>query len=97
MDRFCEYHGKKRHITNDCHQLKKQLEAVLKSGKLDHLLKDWRQRDAGGSREVQRRDDKGKAKVINMIRSSSASRKRGHGGHEEEWMKVPIVFPPIAT
>lgn len=97
IDRFCEYHGEKGHLTNDCHQLKKELEVALKSGKLDHLLKDWRQRDAEGNREQRRRDDKGKAKVINMIRSSSVSRKRGYGGIEEESMKVPIVFPSIAT
>ena len=70
---------------------------ALKSGKLDHLLRDWKQRDAGGNRDPPRKDDRGKNKVINMIRNSPFNQKRKYGGHEEDWMKVPIVFPYIAT
>ena len=34
MERFCEYHGEKGHLTNDCNQLKKQLEIALNPGNL---------------------------------------------------------------
>ncbi|GJX43816.1 reverse transcriptase domain-containing protein, partial [Tanacetum coccineum] len=44
LDRYCDYHGEKGHYINDCHMLKKQLEAALESGKLNHLIKDVRQR-----------------------------------------------------
>ncbi|GJR16163.1 reverse transcriptase domain-containing protein [Tanacetum coccineum] len=40
MDRFCDYHQEKGHHTNDCHHLRRQLEAALESGKLNHLIKD---------------------------------------------------------
>ncbi|GKE35200.1 hypothetical protein Tco_1454522 [Tanacetum coccineum] len=40
LDRYCDYHGEKGHYTNDCYQLKRQLEAALESGKLNHLVKD---------------------------------------------------------
>ncbi|GKA98235.1 hypothetical protein Tco_0826172 [Tanacetum coccineum] len=33
-------HGKRGHNTNDCYQLKKQIEEVVASGKLAHLVKD---------------------------------------------------------
>ncbi|GKC89664.1 reverse transcriptase domain-containing protein, partial [Tanacetum coccineum] len=47
MDRFCDYHQEKGHHTNDCHQLKRQFEGALESGKLNHLIKDERQRGRG--------------------------------------------------
>ncbi|PWA76408.1 reverse transcriptase domain-containing protein [Artemisia annua] len=49
-DKFCEYHKEHGHITNHCKQLKKQLEIALESGKLDHLLKDWKQRGMAGDK-----------------------------------------------
>ncbi|GJS31752.1 hypothetical protein Tco_0492372 [Tanacetum coccineum] len=64
LDRYCDYHGEKGHYTNDCYQLKRQLEATLKFGKLGHLVKDVRQR--GGTRGRQHRNNNGKGKMINM-------------------------------
>nr|GFB16536.1 hypothetical protein [Tanacetum cinerariifolium] len=46
---YCDYHEEKGHYTNDCYQLKRQLEATLEFGKLNHLIKDVRQR--GGTEE----------------------------------------------
>ncbi|GKC54750.1 reverse transcriptase domain-containing protein [Tanacetum coccineum] len=43
-DKYCDYHQDKGHHTNDCIQLRKQLEIALESGKLNHLMKDLRQR-----------------------------------------------------
>ncbi|GJT50424.1 reverse transcriptase domain-containing protein [Tanacetum coccineum] len=63
MDRFCDYHQEKGHHTNDCHQLRKQLEVTLESGKLNHLIKDVRQRGRGN----QRGDGPQQTKIINMI------------------------------
>ncbi|GJW43083.1 hypothetical protein Tco_0071882 [Tanacetum coccineum] len=42
-DRYLDYHGEKGHCTNDCYQLKRQLEAALEFEKLNHLIKDIRQ------------------------------------------------------
>ncbi|GKC02143.1 hypothetical protein Tco_0993753, partial [Tanacetum coccineum] len=46
--------------TNDCFHLKKQLEIALESGKLNHLVKDVRQKGRGDSGTVLRR----KARVL---------------------------------
>nr|GEV61385.1 reverse transcriptase domain-containing protein [Tanacetum cinerariifolium] len=46
-DRYCDYHQEKGHYINDCIQLRKQLEMALESGKLNHLVKDIRQRGNG--------------------------------------------------
>ncbi|GKB89540.1 hypothetical protein Tco_0961812, partial [Tanacetum coccineum] len=42
LDKFCGYHGNRGHNTNDCYQLKKQIEEAVASGKLAHLVKDIR-------------------------------------------------------
>ncbi|GJY75395.1 reverse transcriptase domain-containing protein [Tanacetum coccineum] len=45
MDRFCDYHQEKGHHTNDCHHLRRQLEAALESDKLNHPIKDIPERE----------------------------------------------------
>ncbi|GJS29146.1 reverse transcriptase domain-containing protein [Tanacetum coccineum] len=64
QDRYCDYHGEKGHYPNDCFQLRRQLEMALESWKLNHLVKDVRQRGRGNAKGR----DAGKDKVINMIR-----------------------------
>ncbi|KAL8197815.1 hypothetical protein R6Q57_030191 [Mikania cordata] len=38
--KFCDFHGETGHHTNDCFQLKKRIDAAVKSGELAHLVKD---------------------------------------------------------
>ena len=45
MDKYCDYHGEKSHLTNECHNLKEQLKRAMETGKLDHLIRGVRQRD----------------------------------------------------
>ncbi|GJX33498.1 reverse transcriptase domain-containing protein [Tanacetum coccineum] len=63
QDRYCDYHGEKGHYTNDCFQLRKQLEIALESGRLNHLIKDVRQRGRGNTKGRETRKDK----VINIL------------------------------
>ena len=88
LDRFCEYHGEKGHYTDDCYQLKKQLETALESGKLNHLIREVKNKTRG--------NQKGRGKVINMVRSSGYGRKRRPEEVEESWMNVDITFPPVS-
>nr|GEW60402.1 reverse transcriptase domain-containing protein [Tanacetum cinerariifolium] len=62
------------------------------SGKLNHLIKDVRQRGRGNAKGR----DIGKDKVINMIRSWPNDKKRKSVKAEESWMKAPIVFSPLS-
>nr|GEV05221.1 reverse transcriptase domain-containing protein [Tanacetum cinerariifolium] len=91
LNRYCGYHNEKGHNTNDCNHLKRQLEIALKSGKLNHLIKDVRQRGKGGKRS----NGLQKAKVINMVQCYSLDRKRKTIMMDEEWMNVPIIFPQV--
>ncbi|GKA37339.1 reverse transcriptase domain-containing protein [Tanacetum coccineum] len=75
--RYCDYHGEKGHYTNDCYQLKRQLEAALESGKLSNLVKDVRQRGNNKGRQLGNNNSRGK--VIIMIREIDDSRKENPG------------------
>ncbi|GKD00496.1 hypothetical protein Tco_1170770, partial [Tanacetum coccineum] len=65
LDKYCDYHVEKWHYTNDCYQLRRQLEAALESRKLSHLVKDVRQR--GNNRGIQEGNNSIKGKIINMV------------------------------
>ncbi|GJX78698.1 reverse transcriptase domain-containing protein [Tanacetum coccineum] len=91
-DKYCDYHQDKGHHTNDCIQLRKQLEIALESGKLNHLMKDLRQRVGRG----QGRNPPPPPKVINMVRIlSSKEKKRKDREATEAWMNTPITFPGV--
>lgn len=80
LDKYCDYHGDKGHLANDCFNLKEQLRKALENGKLDHLVKDIRQRDGAA-----RRDDTqtNKGRIINMVCRQQSQRKRKTTEQEE--------------
>ncbi|GJW51562.1 hypothetical protein Tco_0092913 [Tanacetum coccineum] len=39
MSKYCHFHEDHGHDTNDCHQLRNQIEEAVKSGQLSHLVK----------------------------------------------------------
>ncbi|GJX80807.1 reverse transcriptase domain-containing protein [Tanacetum coccineum] len=41
--KFCEFHGEVGHNTDECMHMKKQIEEMLKAGKLSHLIKELKQ------------------------------------------------------
>nr|GEV21487.1 reverse transcriptase domain-containing protein [Tanacetum cinerariifolium] len=41
--KFCEFHGEVGHNTDECMHLKKQIEEMLKAGKLSYLIKELKQ------------------------------------------------------
>ncbi|GJS23930.1 reverse transcriptase domain-containing protein [Tanacetum coccineum] len=42
-EKFCEFHGEVGHNTDECMHLEKQIEEMLKAGKLSHLIKELKQ------------------------------------------------------
>nr|GEY20838.1 reverse transcriptase domain-containing protein [Tanacetum cinerariifolium] len=66
----------------------------IKSGKLNHLVKDARQRGRG----PHDREAPQPAKVINTINLSSIKDKKRKGREiTEPWMNIPISFPAISS
>ncbi|GKB97798.1 reverse transcriptase domain-containing protein [Tanacetum coccineum] len=88
LNKFYNYHGDRGHNTNDCYQLKKQIEEAVASGKLDHLVK-------GIHRNNQQSGNQGRngVKIINMIKEGG-NRKRpfeeGRSGLADQ-----LTFPAI--
>ncbi|GJV43445.1 reverse transcriptase domain-containing protein [Tanacetum coccineum] len=84
LDRYYDYHGEKGHCTNDCFQLKRQLEIALEPRKLNHLSKDLKAqitRQTGGGL-----DERANNLPFNSIRGclgqavNSRSKDRGISG-----------------
>ncbi|GJU26228.1 hypothetical protein Tco_1164849 [Tanacetum coccineum] len=66
-NKFCNFHNDKGHSTDECMQLKKQIEELVRPGKLSHLIKELKQgRDQPkvGKKEVPAKD---KSMAIYMI------------------------------
>ncbi|GKB70167.1 reverse transcriptase domain-containing protein [Tanacetum coccineum] len=66
-NKFCDFHNDKGHSTDECMQLKKQIEELVRAGKLSHLIKEIKQgRDQpkAGKQEVPTKD---KSMAIYMI------------------------------
>ncbi|GJT03018.1 hypothetical protein Tco_0824187 [Tanacetum coccineum] len=67
-NKFCDFHNDKGHSTDECMQLKKQIEELVRAGKLSHLIKEIKQgRDQikSGKKEAPTKD---KSLAIYMIR-----------------------------
>ncbi|GJZ51820.1 reverse transcriptase domain-containing protein [Tanacetum coccineum] len=88
LNKFCDYHRDRGHNTNDCYQLKKQIEEAVTLGKLAHIVTDIR-------RNNQRNGNPGRngVKVINMIRQEG-NRKRSFEERRSGMMNE-LTFPAI--
>ncbi|GJZ84415.1 hypothetical protein Tco_0649754 [Tanacetum coccineum] len=42
-NKFCDFYNDKGHSTDECMQLKKQIEELVREGKLSHLIKEIKQ------------------------------------------------------
>ncbi|GJU09305.1 reverse transcriptase domain-containing protein [Tanacetum coccineum] len=94
-NKFCDFHNDKGHSTEECMQLKKLIEELVRAGKLSHLIKETKQgRDQtkNGKKEAPSKD---KSLAIYMIQpwqrmtrqKSTQSFARGN----------EITFPPLAN
>jgi hypothetical protein len=51
MNEYCEFHCDKGHDTNDCIQLRKEIEAAIKTGELAHLVRDIKDKKGGKKKQ----------------------------------------------
>ncbi|GKE30376.1 hypothetical protein Tco_1445760 [Tanacetum coccineum] len=68
--KFYEFHGEVGHNTNKCMHLRKQIEQMLKAGKLSHLIKELKQNNRNEQPKVTMKGEasgKDKALVILMV------------------------------
>nr|GFB67630.1 reverse transcriptase domain-containing protein [Tanacetum cinerariifolium] len=94
-NKFCDFHNDKRHSTNKCMQLKKQIEELVRAGKILHLIKDikqGREQPKTGKKETAAKD---KPTTIYMVRSWQRTVKQKVTQSFERVKE--IAFPPLAT
>ncbi|GKA21224.1 hypothetical protein Tco_0701213 [Tanacetum coccineum] len=88
LNKFYDYHGDRGYNTNNCYQLKKQIEEAVASEKLAHLVKDIPR-----ANRRNRSQGRNNAKVINMIREGG-NRKRSFE-EERSGLIDELTFPAI--
>ncbi|GKD97808.1 hypothetical protein Tco_1381705, partial [Tanacetum coccineum] len=70
--KFCESHGEVGHTTDECMHLKRQIEEMLKAGKLSHLMKELKQNNGKDQTKVVKKGEapgKGKPLAILMVQA----------------------------
>ncbi|GKC48992.1 hypothetical protein Tco_1071737, partial [Tanacetum coccineum] len=69
-NKFCEFHGEVGHNTDECMHLKRQIEELLKNGKLSHVIKELKQssgKDQPKANKKGETSNKDKALTILMV------------------------------
>nr|GEW78273.1 reverse transcriptase domain-containing protein [Tanacetum cinerariifolium] len=94
-NKFCDFHNDKGHNTDECMQLKKQIEELVRAGKLLHLIKEMKQgreQPKTGRKEAAAKD---KPTTIYMVRSWQRTAKQKITQSFEQGKE--ITFPPLTT
>ncbi|GJW03196.1 reverse transcriptase domain-containing protein [Tanacetum coccineum] len=66
--KFCEFHGEVGHTTDECMHLKRQIEEMLKAGKLSHLIKELKQNTRKDqAKTVKKGETSGKDKSLAIL------------------------------
>ncbi|GJY64573.1 reverse transcriptase domain-containing protein [Tanacetum coccineum] len=55
-NKFCEFHGEVGHNTDECNHLRKQIEDMLKAGKLSHIIRELKAKQRKRPAEKERRN-----------------------------------------
>ncbi|GJV67140.1 reverse transcriptase domain-containing protein [Tanacetum coccineum] len=94
--KFCEFHGEVGHTTDECMHLKRQIEEMLKAGKLSHLIKELKQNNGKDQAKVAKKGEvagKDKPLAILMVQSRrKIAKQRTTQTFSSETM---ISFPPL--
>ncbi|GJW88902.1 hypothetical protein Tco_0164242 [Tanacetum coccineum] len=94
--KFCEFHGEVGHTTDECMHLKRQIEEMLKAGKLSHLIKELKQNNGKDQAKVAKKGEaagKDKPLAILMVQAGrKIAKQRITQTFSPETM---ISFPPL--
>ncbi|GKB43554.1 reverse transcriptase domain-containing protein [Tanacetum coccineum] len=94
-NKFCELHNDKGHNTDECMQLKKQIEELVRAGNISHFIKEIRQdkdQQRTGKKDAPVKD---KAAAIYMIQLwQSVTRQKVTQSFDRA---KEITFPPLAV
>ncbi|GJT59341.1 reverse transcriptase domain-containing protein [Tanacetum coccineum] len=94
--KFCEFHGEVGHNTDECMHLKKQIEEMLKAGKLPHLIKELKQNNGKEQPMVTKKGEtSGKDKALAILMVQPWERVARQRITQSFSPNTEIVFPPL--
>nr|GEX64900.1 reverse transcriptase domain-containing protein [Tanacetum cinerariifolium] len=94
-NKFCDFHNDKGHSTDECMQLKKHIEELVRADKLSHLIKEINQGWDQSKVEKKEAPVKDKSMAIYMIQSWQRMTRQKV---TQSFKRVgEIVFPSLAT
>ncbi|GJZ90125.1 hypothetical protein Tco_0662052 [Tanacetum coccineum] len=94
--KFCEFHGEVRHNTDECMHLKKQIEEMLKAGKLSHLIKELKQNNGKEQPKAAKKGEtSGKDKALAILMVQPWERVAMQRITKSFSPNPEIIFPPL--
>ncbi|GJV68923.1 hypothetical protein Tco_1484432 [Tanacetum coccineum] len=94
--KFCEFHGEVGHNTDECMHLKKQIEEMLKAGKLSHLIKELKQNNGKEQPKVTKKGEtSGKDKALAILMVQPWERVARQRITQSFSLNPEIFFPPL--
>nr|GFA85617.1 reverse transcriptase domain-containing protein [Tanacetum cinerariifolium] len=94
-NKFCDFHNDKGHSIDECMQLKKQIEELVRAGKLSHLIKEIKQGREQPKTRKKETSAKDKPTTIYMVRSWQRTVKQKITQSFEQGKE--ITFPPLVN
>ncbi|GKB61715.1 hypothetical protein Tco_0917901 [Tanacetum coccineum] len=83
--KFCEFHGEVEHTTDECMHLKRQIEEMLKAGKLSNLIKELKQNNRKDQTKTAKKGKtSGKDKSLAILMGKRMGRKISPGGEKPD-------------
>ncbi|GKF14936.1 reverse transcriptase domain-containing protein [Tanacetum coccineum] len=94
--KFCEFHGEVGHTTDECMHLKKQIEEMLKAGKLSHIIKELKQNSGKEQPKVAKKGEtSGKDKALTILMVQPWERVARQRITQSFSSNPEILFPPL--
>ncbi|GJX40831.1 hypothetical protein Tco_0255821 [Tanacetum coccineum] len=94
--KFYDFHGEVGHNTNECMHLRKQIEEMLKAGKLSYLIKELKQNNKKEQPKVtKKRETFGKDKALAILMVQPWERVARQRITQSFSLNPEIFFPPL--
>ncbi|GJW54296.1 hypothetical protein Tco_0098381 [Tanacetum coccineum] len=92
--KYCEFHSDTGHNTNECMQLRKQIDEMIKAGKLSQFIKELKQNDK--SKAPKKGDASGKDKPLTILMIQPWERCQCQVFTQSFSPEIAMSFPPLS-
>ncbi|GJX38983.1 reverse transcriptase domain-containing protein [Tanacetum coccineum] len=95
-NKLCEFHGEVGHTMDECKHLKRQIEEILKAGKLSYLIKELKQNNGKDQAKVAKKGEAvGRDKPLAILMVQSGRKIAKHRITQTFSPETMISFPPL--